>query len=126
MHVNRLTHPDMQGRDAGTYGADLARDYIMQQAAAIGLLPAFHTGWTQAFYIDLEAESYMNENLRNYIWYGTQFPDRKPASQLAMLQKHQASHAELRQLAQRSANQDSEYVLDDIAWNVAGVLPGSR
>lgn len=39
--VETLTHPDMEGRDAGTKGIDLARDFIVDRFKSLGLEPAF-------------------------------------------------------------------------------------
>lgn len=39
--VQTLTHPDMEGRDAGTKGIDLARDFIVDRFKSLGLEPAF-------------------------------------------------------------------------------------
>lgn len=39
--VETLTHPDMEGRDAGTKGIDLARDFIVDRFESLGLAPAF-------------------------------------------------------------------------------------
>lgn len=39
--VETLTHPDMEGRDAGTKGIELARDFIVERYKTIGLQPAF-------------------------------------------------------------------------------------
>lgn len=39
--VETLTHPNMEGRDAGTKGIDLARDFIVDRFKSLGLEPAF-------------------------------------------------------------------------------------
>jgi len=39
--VETLTAPEMEGRDAGTKGIDLARDYIVDRYKSLGLKPAF-------------------------------------------------------------------------------------
>jgi len=49
--VTDLSAPEMQGRGAGTSGIKLARDYIVEQFAAIGLEPAFDGAYTQGFEI---------------------------------------------------------------------------
>lgn len=39
--VETLTAPEMEGRDAGTKGIDLARDYLVDHFKSLGLKPAF-------------------------------------------------------------------------------------
>ena len=39
--IETLTHPDMEGRDAGTKGIDLARDFLVERFESVGLEPAF-------------------------------------------------------------------------------------
>lgn len=45
--VSDLCTPQMQGRDIGTPGIDLARDYIVERFEGIGLLPAFDGSYLQ-------------------------------------------------------------------------------
>ncbi|MEM9347040.1 MAG: M28 family peptidase [Planctomycetota bacterium] len=39
--IETLTHPDMEGRDAGTKGIELARDFIVERFESLGLEPGF-------------------------------------------------------------------------------------
>jgi hypothetical protein len=47
--VTDLAAPEMEGRGAGTQGIQLARDYIVERFAAMGLEPGFGDLYTQGF-----------------------------------------------------------------------------
>ncbi len=50
-HIAALTQPQMGGRLAGSPGGDLAADYIAEQFAELGLMPAFDVSYRQPFTI---------------------------------------------------------------------------
>ena len=58
--VTYLASPELQGRDAGTAGLDVARDFIAEWFCNSGLQPGFRAGreavWTEPFDVSLGVE----------------------------------------------------------------------
>ncbi len=48
-HVEALAHDSMRGRDTGDPGYEMARDYVAEQMAALGLLPMAGGSYLQPF-----------------------------------------------------------------------------
>ncbi|MGI9341416.1 MAG: M20/M25/M40 family metallo-hydrolase, partial [Gammaproteobacteria bacterium] len=66
-HVTALAGAEMQGRGLGTPGLELAADYIIEQFAAVGLVPGGDDGgWSQVFRVD-EGEDGQPHDVRNIV-----------------------------------------------------------
>ena len=66
-HVDVLAGADMQGRGLGTPGLELAADYIVEQFAAVGLVPGGDDGgWSQVFRV-AEGEDGQPHDVRNIV-----------------------------------------------------------